>query len=614
MLPSTSAMVDDDDDDLLLFADEEVVADASAGGERWRVLVIDDEPEVHAITRLALADLEVDGRSIELLRASTGAAGREILRTTPDIALVLLDVVMESEHAGLELARWIREGLGNRLIRIVLRTGQPGTAPEHRVMLDYDINDYRSKTELTARRLMTTVLGGIRSYRDLCVIDSQKEGLQRVIDASATLFERTSFESFLRGLLLQIAALLRPRRSTMFIQTHGPLFGVTEGEPAILAGTGRFAEVQGQPAREQLSEEAWKDIRLAVKGQQGVHRGSYSVFGLCHRAHSCAAVFVETATPLTSWESHLLELFCHNATVALDNLRLHHRQLALLAAFERFIPKRLLDIAEIKDVTVAAVGDHTQRNVAVVFADLRSFTRLAEELSPSDTFTFVNAFFAAVVPAIHKHGGVVDKFMGDGLMALFPGEPDDAVRASLEMIEQVRRFADEHLTDLSGSEVVPRIGVGIHYGPIILGLVGAADRLDFTGISDCVNATARIERLTRAFDADLLISHAIYGRLSPDLQAECRPLGQMEIRGKNQAVVLYEVFAADLPAMRAAKAQTRDALVPVATAHREHRWQDALDLLSKIREEHPDDAPLRTVARHCRHQIRLERDGGPVSG
>lgn len=199
-------------------------------------------------------------------------------------------------------------------------------------------------------------------------------------------------------------------------------------------------------------------------------------------------------------------------------------------------------------------------------------------------------------------------------MALFPGEPDDAVRASLEMIEQVRRFADEHLTDLSGSEVVPRIGVGIHYGPIILGLVGAADRLDFTGISDCVNATARIERLTRAFDADLLISHAIYGRLCPALQAECRPLGRMEIRGKNQAVELYEVFASDLPEMRAAKAQTRDALVPVATAHREHRWQDALDLLSKIREDHPDDAPLRTVARHCRHQIRLERDGGPGSG
>ncbi len=239
-----------------------------------------------------------------------------------------------------------------------------------------------------------------------------------------------------------------------------------------------------------------------------------------------------------------------------------------------------------------------------------SFTRLAEQLSPSETFAFVNAFFAAVVPAIHEQGGVVDKFMGDGLMALFPGDPDDAVRASLAMIEQVRHFAEEHLAMLPDSVVVPRIGVGIHYGPIILGLVGASDRLDFTGISDCVNAAARIERLTRAFDADLLISHGIYGRLSPGLQAECRPLGRMEIRGKNRAVEIYEVFASDLPSTRAAKAETREALAPVAAAHRESRWQDALDLLAPIRESHPSDAPLLTVERHCRHKLRLERDAG----
>ena len=608
-------VVDDDDDDLLLFADDDaddadaVDADASAPEGRWRVLVIDDEPEVHAITRLTLADLEIDGRRIELLSAGSGVEAREILSTTDDIALVLLDVVMESEHAGLGLARWIREDLGDRLVRIVLRTGQPGTAPEQRVMLDYDINDYRSKTELTAQRLTTTVLGGLRSYRDLCVIDSQKQGLQRVIDASATLFERTSFEDFLRGLLLQIAALLRPRRSTMFIQASGPLFGVAGDEPTILAGTGRFAAAQGDPVRGQLSDEAWADVSAAVTRQQAIHRGRYSVFGLCHRARSCAAVFVETATPLSSWESHLLELFCHNATVALDNLRLHHRQLALLAAFERFVPKRLLDLAEITDVTEAAVGAHIQRDVAVVFADLRSFTRLAEELSPNDTFAFVNAFFAAIVPAIHAHGGVVDKYMGDGLMALFPGEPSDAVRASLAMIEQTRRFAAEHLAALPNSPVIPRIGVGIHAGPIILGLVGAADRLDFTGISDGVNVTARIERLTRSFDADLLISETIYARLPADLQAASRPLGRMEIRGKNRAVELYEVFAGDLPDARASKAATRGPLLPITAALRERRWDDARGLLAALCEAHPGDAALLNLDRHCRHELLLSRQG-----
>ncbi|MCB9569017.1 MAG: DUF3369 domain-containing protein [Myxococcales bacterium] len=604
----------DESDELLLFADEGDEPAAAArdepGDAPWRVLVIDDEPEVHAITRLALADLVIDERPIELLAAQSGAEARAILESTDDIALVLLDVVMESEHAGLGLARWIREELGDRLVRIVLRTGQPGTAPEQRVMLDYDINDYRAKTELTAQRLTTTVLGAIRSYRDLCVIDSQKQGLQRVVDASATLFDRTSFEEFLGGILIQIGALLRPRRSTMFVQAHGPLFGIGGDVPRIIAGTGRFAGAVGEAAPGLLPPEAWSDVTTAIRNQQPLHRPRYSVFGLCYRERSCAAVFVETSAPLSSWESHLLEVFCHNATIALDNLRLHHRQLALLAAFERFVPKRLLNLAEIDDVTDASIGDHIQREVAVVFADLRSFTRLAEALSPGDTFAFVNSFFAAIVPAIHAHGGVVDKYMGDGLMALFPGEPADAVRAALDMLEATRRFAAEHVAGRPESPIVPRIGVGVHAGPIILGLVGAADRLDFTGISDGVNVTARIERLTRSFDADLLISEAIHDRLPPELEAETRPLGRMVIRGKDRAVELHEVFAGDLAARRAAKADTRAPLLAITAAIRAGRWQEARDLLEPLRARHPDDAALLTLDRHCWHQLVL--DQGPL--
>jgi len=595
-----------DDDPIIFAADDEVREGPHPQAlPPWRILVVDDEPEIHAVTRLTLSKLEIDGHPLEILSAHTGDAARQLLECSEDIALVLLDVVMESENAGLALARWIREEHRDPLIRIVLRTGQPGTAPEHQVMLDYDINDYRPKTDLTAQRLITTVLGAIRSYRDLRLISAQKRGLQRVVDASATLFKRIPAREFLSGLVEQIAALLSPRESTMFVQIRGPFFGVGD-ESTLLAGTGRFRSAAGEPIARLLDADACRDMELAIRERRTVHGPNYSIFGLCYRARSWAAVYIDTTSPLSTWENHLLEVLCHNATVALDNLRLHHRQLDLVDAFERFVPKRLLDLAGISDVARARVGDHIQREVSVVFADLRSFTSLAETLSPSATFSFINNFFAAIVPAIHAYGGVVDKYMGDGLMALFPSSPADAVRAGLGMIEATRRIAEQYRDSVPQT---PRIGVGIHMGPIILGLVGAADRLDFTGISDGVNVAARIERLTRSVHADILISQPIFAGLPTELAALCRPLGELTIRGKDRRVEIHEVFATDPAGERARKAATAGPLSIISATLKEQRWQEAQKMLAALRVQHQGDHAIQVIEKHCARQIALDGDG-----
>lgn len=149
-------------DDDLVFADED--APASATDEPWRVLVVDDEPDVHAVTRLALADQRFDGRPVALLSAHSAAEARQRLAEQDDIALILLDVVMESDHAGLGLVEHVRDALGNRHVRIVLRTGQPGVAPPREIVQRYQIDDYRSKTELTSERLYVSVAAALRSY------------------------------------------------------------------------------------------------------------------------------------------------------------------------------------------------------------------------------------------------------------------------------------------------------------------------------------------------------------------------------------------------------------------------------------------------------------------
>lgn len=160
-------------DDRLLFLRQDGPAATPADdlqGEPWLLLVVDDEEQVHAVTQLALDGVSFQGRPVHLLSAYSAAEATAILQAEPEVALVLLDVVMETETAGLSLVRWIRRDLGNADIRIILRTAHPGHAPERRVILDYDINDYKTKTELTSERLFSTVVAGLRSYQQVRTI------------------------------------------------------------------------------------------------------------------------------------------------------------------------------------------------------------------------------------------------------------------------------------------------------------------------------------------------------------------------------------------------------------------------------------------------------------
>ena len=167
-------MVVDED---LLFADEEDLEPAGREPQRWRILIVDDEEEIHAVTRLVLNDFTFEGRGLDLISAYSGKESIELLRDTEDIAVVLLDVVMEDNHAGLDVARRIREELNNPFTRIILRTGQPGQAPENKVISELDINDYKQKTELTAQKLFVTVTTALRSFRDLKTIDTNRQRL-----------------------------------------------------------------------------------------------------------------------------------------------------------------------------------------------------------------------------------------------------------------------------------------------------------------------------------------------------------------------------------------------------------------------------------------------------
>ncbi len=178
--------------DLLRLAPESDVVPQSPDAEPWKVLVVDDEDEVHRITYLALSDFSVADRKLEFISAYSAAQAREKIVEHTDIALILLDVVMETDDAGLQFARFVRQELGNSFVRIILRTGQPGMAPERQVLKVYDINDYRAKTELTQDRLYSVVYTALASYRDMMALARSRQQLVGVVDELETLSEITS--------------------------------------------------------------------------------------------------------------------------------------------------------------------------------------------------------------------------------------------------------------------------------------------------------------------------------------------------------------------------------------------------------------------------------------
>ena len=162
--------------------------------DRIKVIIADDEQEVHAVTRFVLKDYLYRGKKLEFLSAYSGAEAKQLLKDHPDASLILLDIVMEKDDAGLDVAEFIREDLHNKFIRIILRTGQPGTAPEEEVIARYDVNDYKEKTELTSRKFKTAMTMALRSYADIVTIDSFRAVLEQEVQARTAELQQKNLE------------------------------------------------------------------------------------------------------------------------------------------------------------------------------------------------------------------------------------------------------------------------------------------------------------------------------------------------------------------------------------------------------------------------------------
>src|SRR6266481_6756632 len=236
-------------DDILQLVDDEDIEAPPPETRRWKIAVIDDEPAVHEGTRFALSDYRLNGQGLEILSAYSAAEGRELLRGHPDVAVVLLDVIMETDTAGLGLVQFIRNELKNETVRIILRTGQPGQAPERRVIVDYDINDYKAKTELTADKLFTSLTAALRSYQQLQRMVETRRGLEMIIDGASTLYDFKSIQLLAEGVLTQIGSLLDVDCGGILVLRDG---GDPQETFSVLAGSGCYSRFIGTDVSEMI--------------------------------------------------------------------------------------------------------------------------------------------------------------------------------------------------------------------------------------------------------------------------------------------------------------------------------------------------------------------------
>lgn len=366
------------DDDLVFLEETPVSSDTEPTADTtgvWRVLIVDDDTDVHSATTFALSNLEMQSRPLQFLHAFSASEAREILAEEDDIAVILLDVVMEQEDSGLQLVRHIREILKLSEVRIILRTGQPGYAPEIDAIRDFDINDYKTKSELTRIKLYTTVTAAIRSYEQICAINASRRGLDKIVRASTELMALHGLDNFASGVIAQVSNLLdQEANGLVCVQERN---GEHDAELFVIAASGSHARWLKKPAHD------ISDVRVAsaLKSCLGMRRNAYGqnyaalYFG--GNANRDFAAFFDTDEPLNEIDLRLLEVFCRNIAVGLDNVLLVTR----LHSFAFYDPlTKLPNRTKLREMLDDALTGPRRSDITLALVDIDHFSETNDAL------------------------------------------------------------------------------------------------------------------------------------------------------------------------------------------------------------------------------------------
>jgi PAS domain S-box-containing protein len=582
------------------------------------IICIDDEQAVLESLKVELKKALGDKYLIETAEGGEDALElfSDLLEEEYEVALVLSDYIMP-DIKGDELLKRFHQ-LSPRTLKIML-TGQAdleavGNAIRYAKLYRYLPKPWQPED------LKLTVVEAIHSYLQDKKLEEQNA---KLLEMNINLEKANRKQASLIESLIET----EERYRSIFENALEGIFQTTP-EGSYLSANAALAEIYGYDSSDELIEMMTNlSTQLYVDGdryqeftnlmeergqvsgfESQVYRKDGSIIWISEDARCICDVngallyyqgFVQNITERkqaeVERERFTNELYQLNQDLekALDS------ELDLSVAASRFVPHQFLSFLGYDSLVDVKLGDSVQYEMSTLFADIRNFTTLSETMTPEDNFKFINGYLSRMEPAIIEHGGFIDKYIGDAIMALFGGGADDAVKGAISMLN---RLTEYNKTRQRPERPPLKIGIGINTGDLILGTVGGESRMDGTVISDAVNLASRLEYLTKNYGVSLLISHYTFEKLENPNDYAFRFIDRVQVKGKSQIVTVFEIFDADPPEIRQGKLITKAKFEEAMFFYSQEDFRDAAKLFEECLNKNPQDRVAQIYLERC--QIR----------
>jgi predicted ATPase/class 3 adenylate cyclase len=314
---------------------------------------------------------------------------------------------------------------------------------------------------------------------------------------------------------------------------------------------------------------------------------------LLHQGNLVGILYLEhrqTDGVFTPKSLQILSMLSTQIAISVDNAMLYRDQRLLTESYSRFVPQEFITFLGKESIRDVTLGDQVERDMTILFSDMRNFTSISETMTPENNFNFLNDYLARVSPIVRANEGFIDKYIGDAIMALFPKHPVDAVNTAVAIQAEIRRHNE---TLPQGSPARLEVGIGIHGGSLMLGTIGERERLETTVISDAVNVASRLESLTKTYGTPIIVSEAIVQGLEPSDRFMCRYLDTVRPAGRTQAIELWEIIDGMTNEIRELKLASKPAFDEGLRLYQDKRFAEAVTIFRNILIENPGDIPAR---------------------